>query len=176
MKKWILAISTSLLLFNCSSVAVFSDFDSAVDFSRFSTFAYLKKNIDAVEISDLDKRRILRNIDNNLNEKGLTKSENPDLLVSISTESKERVFYNNNYWGWNWGWNPWMIGPSIQNVSSRTEGILVIDLIDNTSKQLIWQGRGRGPLTEMTNKRDERIQKLVTEILTAYPPEKPVKP
>ena len=69
-----------------------------------------------------------------------------------------------------------MMGPSIQNVSSRTEGILFIDLIDNTSKQLIWQGRGRGPLTEMTSKRDERIQKLVTEILTAYPPEKPVKP
>ena len=88
-----------LLLVSCSSIAVFSDFDSAVDFNQYNTFAYLKKDIDAVTISDLDKRRILRSIDANLDAKGLSKSETPDLLIRISTQAKERVYYNNTYWG-----------------------------------------------------------------------------
>ncbi|MGC6423258.1 MAG: DUF4136 domain-containing protein [Flavobacteriaceae bacterium] len=166
---YILLLGT--LFMGCSSVAVFSDFDSAIDFSQYSSYAYLKKDIDAVAISDLDKRRILRNIDTNMAAKGLTKSATPDLLIRISTQSKERVYVNNNYWGWAWGWNPWFMGPQFQNISSRTEGILFIDLIDGKSKQLVWQGRGRGPLTEMTTQRDERIAKLVHQILTAYPPE-----
>ena len=161
----------------CSSISVFTDHDSGVDFSKYKTFAYFKPGIDKVEISDLDKRRILKAIDLQMAQKSMMKSDAPDLLVSINTTAKEKVYVNNmNFGYWGWGWNPWMMGPSIQNVSSQTEGILFIDLIDNTSKQLIWQGRGHGPLTEMTNKRDERIQKLVTEILTAYPPEKSVKP
>jgi hypothetical protein len=172
MKKWILLLAAPLLIVGCSSIAVFSDFDSAVNFSQYITYAYLKKDIDAVSISDLDKRRILRSIDANLDTKGLSKSESPDLLIRISTQAKERVYYNNNYWGWNWGWNPWFMGPSFQNISTRTEGILYIDLIDGKTKQLVWQGRGRGPLLEMTPKRDERIHTLVTEILSAYPPEK----
>ena len=171
MKK-IFLLLVSLITTTCSSVAVFSDFDSTVDFNQYKTYAYLKKDIDAVEISDLDKRRILRSIDANLEGKRFSKSEVPDLLIRISTQAKERVYLNNNYWGWGWGWNPWFMGPSMQSVSSRTEGILYIDLIDNNTKQLVWQGRGRGPLTEMSNKRDERIHNLVSEILSVYPPTK----
>ena len=171
MKFKYLLFCLSVLTGGCASIAVFSDFDSTVDFNQYSTYAYLKKDIDAVEISDLDKRRILRNIDANMANKGLTKSTTPDLLIRISTQSKERVYINNNYWGWAWGWNPWFMGPQFQNISSRVEGILYIDLIDGSNKQLVWQGRGRGPLTEMTSKRDERIAKLVNEILTSYPPE-----
>ena len=78
MKKWILLLAAPLLIIGCSSIAVFSDFDSAVDFSQYITYAYLKKDIDAVSISDLDKRRILRSIDANLDTKGLSKSESPD--------------------------------------------------------------------------------------------------
>ena len=102
MKK-IFLLLVSLITTMCSSVAVFSDFDSAVDFNQYKTYAYLKKDIDAVEISDLDKRRILRSIDANLEGKRLSKSEVPDLLIRISTQAKERVYLNNNYWGWGWG-------------------------------------------------------------------------
>ena len=55
-----------LLLFvlaSCSSVSVNSDYDKKVDFTQFKTYAYLKGRIDKVQISDLDKKRILRSID-----------------------------------------------------------------------------------------------------------------
>ena len=50
-----------LLLFiatSCVSVRVSSDYDKEANFKEYKTFAFYKKGIDKVEISDLDKRRI----------------------------------------------------------------------------------------------------------------------
>ena len=58
-----------LLLFvlgSCSSVQVASDYDTKADFSRYKTYAYHKNAIDKAEISDLDKKRILRAIDDEM--------------------------------------------------------------------------------------------------------------
>ena len=77
-----------LLLFvlgSCCSVRVATDYDKNVDFGQFKTYAFYKNGIDKVEISDLDKKRILRAIDEVMASKGFTKSENPDLLVNIFT-------------------------------------------------------------------------------------------
>ena len=151
MMKKILALFGLSLLASCSSVFVFTDHDSSVDFSQYKSFAYYKPQIDEVDLSDLDKRRILKALDTTLQAKGLIKSEAPDLLVSFETKAKEKVYVNNfNTWGWGWGWNPWFWGPNFSNVSSQTEGTLYINLIDAQSKQLVWQGKGRGRISEYT--------------------------
>jgi len=97
----ILKIIPILFLFviaSCSSVSVYSDYDQGTDFSVYKSYAFYKKGIDKVEISDLDKRRILRAIEAELSAKGMVKSENPDLLVNIFTKSREKIdVYNNNY-------------------------------------------------------------------------------
>ena len=161
-----------LLIMGCGTISVFTDHDSGVDFSKYKTFAYFKPGIDKVEISDLDKRRILKAIDLQMAKKSMIKSDLPDLLVSINTTAKEKVYINNNFNGfWGWGWNPWMWGPNQNMVSSRTEGALYIDLIDAKTKQLVWQGKGRGGISEYTKNRDERIGVFVAEILKKYPPE-----
>ena len=80
------------MLFSCSSVNVFTDHDAGVDFSKYKTYAYFKPGIDKVEISDLDKRRILKAIDFQLSGKSMMKSEIPDLLISINTTAKEKVY------------------------------------------------------------------------------------
>ena len=161
-----------LLIMGCSTISVFTDHDSGVDFSKYKTFAYFKPGIDKVEISDLDKRRILKAIDLQMAQKSMIKSDLPDLLVSINTSAKEKVYINNNFNGfWGWGWNPWMWGPNQNMVSTRTEGALYIDLIDAKTKQLVWQGKGRGGISEYTKNRDERIGVFVAEILKKYPPE-----
>ena len=96
-----------LILVSCTSVNVYSDYDKETDFSEFKTYAFYKKGIDKVEISDLDKKRILRAIEKELKLKGLVPSENPDLLVNIFTKSREKIdVYNNNYYGW----YPWYYG------------------------------------------------------------------
>lgn len=166
---------------SCTSVRVIADYDTATDFTTIKTFAFYKTGIDKAEISDLDKKRILRAIESELVQKGYQKSENPDILVSIFTKEKERVdVYNNLGWsagwgyGWGWGWNPWMWGGAWNRpvVSSRTEGSLFIDFIKANNKELIWQGKGTGALiqTDQVEKREARIREFVAEILAKFPP------
>jgi len=164
-----------LVLTSCSSVRTASDFDKNVDFTQYKTFAFFKTGIDKVEVSDLDKKRILRAIEDELLAKGFTKSENPDLLVNIFTKAREQVDVNqfNSGWGYGWGygWNPYMWGGRT-TVSSYTEGTLFIDLIDAKKKELIWQGEGSGVLTQNTGDKEKRIREFVAKILEQYPPAK----
>ena len=168
-----------LLLFavaSCSSVRVYSDYDKKVDFSQYKTYAYYKNGIDKAEISDLDKKRILRAIDEVMATKGFTKSETADMLISINAKSEQNVNMNNfnGGWGWGfgwgWGWDPFWGGNTM--VSTSMDGILTIDIIDAKQKELIWQGEGIGYLTKNVDKKDENVKLFVTEILAQYPPVK----
>ena len=97
------------------------------------------------------------------------------MLVSLFTKTRENVnIYNNNWaWGYGWGWNPWFWGAPMgpyNNVSRTTEGSLYIDLIDAEKKELIWQGIGTASLTQEMEKKQERINEIVSAILEKYPP------
>jgi len=172
--KHLFTITSVLLLLvvttSCSSVRVASDYDKQANFNDYKTFAFYKTGIDKAEINDLDKRRILRAIEAELLTKGFTKSENPDLLVSIFTKSREKInVHNNNFspYGYGWGWSPYYWN-NYNTVSKSTEGVLYIDLIDAGKKELVWQGQGTGYLSQ--NKKEERIQEFVTKIMEKYPP------
>jgi len=164
-----------LILSSCSSVNVYSDFDKKVDFSPYKTYAFHKTGIDKVQISQLDKNRILNAIDAELTKKGMTKSENPDLLINFFTKEREQVDVTqfNMGWGygWGWGWNPYLWGGR-NYVSTSTEGTLYIDLIDAKKKELIWEGEGVGYLTQNRSEKEARINEFVAKILMQYPPTK----
>lgn len=154
---------------SCSSVSVAVDYDKEASFDNYKTFAFYKPGIDEVEISDLDKRRILRAIDRELTQKGMVKSENPDVLINIFTEEQENVnIYQNNFgWGAGWGWG-W--GMPMTQVNRSVEGSLFIDMIDRKNNQLVWQGLGTGILSLEMEKKEGRINEIVTKILQKYPP------
>lgn len=174
----------AILLTSCSTVRVAADYDKAVAFDTYKTFAFSKSGIDKAEINDLDKKRILRAIEAELLTKGFSKSDSPDMLVSIFTKSSQQVnVINNNLgfdsWRWgNFGWNTgfgphWRFGWNWANqpmTSTSVQGILFIDLIDATKKDLIWQGQGTGYLTRNIEKKDERIKEFVSKIMEKYPP------
>ena len=103
----------------------------------------------------------------------MSKSENPDLLVSIFTKERERVDVYNNNFGMGWGWNPWYYGGYYggNHVSRSTEGTLYIDLIDAKTNNLVWQGMGSADLvTSDMERKEERIREIVSKILAEYPP------
>src|SRR5690606_16985943 len=128
--------------------------------------------IDKAAISDLDVKRILRSIQNELQARGYRISENPDILVSIFTKATDRVsVYNNVGWGWGWYGSPYW-GAGYNRVYHDTEGSLYIDLIDANRKELVWQGKGTGSLRTDGNigKKEERIREFVQEILKKFPP------
>ena len=187
MKKFkllVLPVIALILLSSCQSVRVLSDYDQKANFSEYKSYAFYKTGIDKVQISDLDKKRILRAIETEMTSRGFVKSETPDILINIFTKEQERVdIYNNNFgWGgmggWGWGgyggWGPgygWGWGGGSM-VSTSTEGSLYIDLVDTKSKQLVWQGKGEGTLANTKNikKKEQRIKEFVSQIMKQYPP------
>ena len=157
---------------SCSTVQVASDYDQQVNFNQYKSFAFFKPGIDKAEISDLDKKRILRAIEEEMLAKGFTKSEEPDVLVSIFTKTNENInIYQNRYgYGYGWGWNPWYWGAGANTVTTTSEGTLYIDLIDAKSKELVWQGMGTAALAKEVNRKQERINEIVEKIMEKYPP------
>ncbi|RXP63287.1 DUF4136 domain-containing protein [Lutibacter sp. HS1-25] len=178
--KFLTVIVVFLTLASCSSVKVIADYDQSTDFTKYKTFAFYKKGIDKAEISDLDKRRILKAVEAQLLAKGFTKSENPDILVNIFTKAQKKVnVYNNDFMGYGYGfggyygWYPWYYGPNFgPQISTYTEGTLFVDFIDAAKKELIWQGIGSGGLNTSGNvtKKEERVKEFVNQIMAQYPP------
>lgn len=170
--QFTLPIMLIALLSSCSSVRVATDYDREVNFDTYESFAFYKPGIDQADVSDLDKKRILRAIESELEAKGLTKSKNPDLLISIFTKTTENVnIYRNPYaYGYGWGWSPYYWRTGYNTVSRTTNGTLYIDLVDASSMQLVWQGMGVGALTLDMKYKEGRIHEIVSEILAKYPP------
>ena len=113
--KRFLYITTALLLTSCASIRVSTDYDTSVDFTSYNAYAFFKPGIDDAKISDLDKRRILKAIENTLTEKGFVASETPNVLVSFHTKAEKNVQVSESYLGWGgpfygpyggmgWGW------------------------------------------------------------------------
>lgn len=164
--NYLVFVLFAVSLDSCSSVRVSADYDKSVDYSQYKTYAFFKDGIDRVKVHDLDKKRILKAIESELKAKGLTPSDNPDLLVNFSTDATERVDVD-----YGWGWRPYGFGAAYSNVSVSTEGILMIDLIDGQRKELVWQGVGEGVLTKDMEQKEERIQEFVNKIMAKFPPQ-----
>src|SRR5699024_2824604 len=131
---------------------VSTDYDQNIDYNQYKTYAFYKPGIDKANISDLDKRRILKAIDSELSKKGMTKSDDPDLLVSISTEAIQNVNVYQNYYGWYGG----------NSVNNYIDGVLYINLIEAANKTLVWQGVGTGSLdpNAYTDQKVERVNEF----------------
>jgi hypothetical protein len=168
----LLSVLGFFILTSCSSVFVNTDYDKKANFESYKTYAYNKSSIDKLEISDLDKKRILYALDAAMPTKGFSKSENPDVLINVFTKERERVnVYNNMGWGPGWGWGiGWGMGMGFTQTTTTPEGTLYIDIVDAKTKELVWQGIGTGYLTTNFEKKDERIAEFVSKILEKYPP------
>ncbi|MBE7628454.1 DUF4136 domain-containing protein [Tenacibaculum piscium] len=168
--KSLILLMVLFLITSCVSVNVATDYDTKVNFKNYKTFAFYKKGIDKATISDLDKRRIMRAIEQELTAKGMTKSDSPDILVSIFTKSTERIMVTDNFYGG--FYYPYYYGINPIQVSKYTQGTLFIDILDAQKKELVWQGIGTGTLsTRNVEQKQARIKEFVAEIMAVYPPE-----
>ena len=177
--KAFLALSISaLILSSCSSIKVTTDYDRTVDFSAYKTYDFLEIAANTT-INELNQRRIISAIENNLNSKGLTKSDNPDLHINIYgiVEQKQDVSATTDYWGGygrHWGYygygSTW--STTTVNVYDYEVGTLIIDMVDNKKDILIWEGTGSKTLGSTTNPEqvEANINEAVNKILEKFPP------
>ena len=158
---------TLALIINSCGVYVQFDYDSDVNFNNYNSYSFYEPDIEKVEISDLDKKRILKSLDIGLKSKGLKRSNDPDILVTFETHSIERVYMNNYF---SYGWNPFFYRYPYSSAYSSVQGTLYINFIDSKNQQLVWQGKGVGVLNEYSKDRDKMIGNFVERILEKFPP------
>lgn len=104
MKKYvfILLASATLGLTSCSPFQVRSDYAETANFNEYKTY---KLRIDDLKLNDIDKDRVLNELSKQLQAKGLSVADNPDLIVNVKASHKKvkDIQSSNPYGMYGWG-------------------------------------------------------------------------
>jgi hypothetical protein len=146
------------------------EFDQAADFGKFKTFAIRDGQLNSKNPalnSELIKKQINAAIERDLSARGLQMvSGQSDLNVRYHFGSARRVEVDTYPAGWR-GW-----GTRVVRVP-YTEGTLVIDLRDPSTRSLVWRAiasENKGDAAKIQGKLDDMVKKSFEK----YPPK--VKP
>jgi hypothetical protein len=141
--------------------------DAAVDFSRFKTFAIREQRLNSSNPalnSELVKKQINADIQKALGAKGLTfvPSGKSDLNLRYTLGAVRKTEIETYPAGWR-GW-----GTRVVRVP-YTEGTLVIDLRDPSTRSLVWRAiaqENKGDASKIEGKIDDMVKKSFDK----YPP------
>jgi hypothetical protein len=161
-----------LILFMLASTAiaesVYVDYNHGIDFSKFKTYAWGQgPNPNAIQDSIL-LQTAQQDINSQLGEKGLQmvkESQNPDLIVVLSSGMKQQTSYNA------WGTGGWRWGGGMASVTPETSdiGTLVVDVYDANGKQMIWRGISQDTLSTKGSKNEKEMNKAIDKMFKQFP-------
>src|SRR6185369_2121122 len=133
------------VLAGCGSTQISYDVDKTVDFTKFKTYAFTPETY-KLGIQELNRNRIIDATAKQMEARGYTKSESPDVLVDIlvkAQQKQEAVTTGTGYgYGYRWGGG----GMTTTTINDYVEGSLFINVISKNN--LVWQGRATKTLDE----------------------------
>jgi hypothetical protein len=146
--------------------SVQSDFDKSFDFSKLKTFDFATqtRNLnDPLSHDQLNDGRIRNALESKLAGGGYRlKNAGADFTVAYYVTTKNAL----NVQDYGYGPPRWFGRRDIR-VDQYTQGTLTVDVIDATTKQLVWRGRASGAveLKNLDKKVDKTVEKLVARFL-----------
>ena len=181
-----LGVAGLILLNSCSSLKVYSDVDSSVDFTQFKTFEYYGWAEESDKLlTQLDKERIERAFGEEFTRRGFEYVESGgDLVVTLFIVVEQKTGQTastthmgggfGGYYGGYYGYGPgygWGGGHSTTTIQEYdyNVGTLVCDVFDKKEEKLIWEGIGTGEINENPKNRDKNIPKTVQAIMSKFP-------
>lgn len=184
-KGFTMAAIIAVMLTSCLSSNVHTDSDTNADLTKYKSFKFVDGDDESgpnpLYRSTLIDNAIHAEIAIEMDKRGLVEqTTNPDLLVAYHTFTEKKQSSINNYYpmmygGWGWRFYPWGFSPypygywnGYNEKREYTEGTLIIDVIDATSKQLVW----RGSISEAINDPSDlhkRAINAVQAIFKKYP-------
>ena len=152
-----------------------TDFDKSASFSEFKTYAFKPGLLMLAEGRDRVDDQMIGAMRRELNAKGLTEvQENPNLFVTyfgtLGTVSTSGNLYAPGQlarydWGIPQGWS---------GVTSDTvlTGSLLIEVVNASSKQLLWRARIEGAVKNLNKpeKQGPRINEFIQKAFKDFPP------
>ncbi len=166
-----------------SGIHVVTDHDPTANFKQYSTYRWHDGTPAKNPLTD---QRIKTAIDSQMMAKGFRQvSDSADLTVTYHASTGQQVdvntMYQNDAWGpYGWGrygpygnyWygRPW--GPTYATTTADTvtTGTVVVDMIDNKTKKLVWRGVGSDALNGDPKQLSEAIKKGAVEMFRDFPP------
>jgi hypothetical protein len=165
MKIVILTLLTALGAF-AQKITV--EFDQAIDFSKYKTFAIRDGQLNSRNPalnSELVKKRINADIERDLTARGLMVATGPtDLNVRYHFGSARKAELESYPAGWRG------LGTRVVRVP-YTEGTLVIDLRDPSTRSLVWRGIASEEKRDAV-KIEGKLDDMVRKALEKYPPKR----
>jgi len=167
-KFWLMRLFFVALLATQCALAqkVTVEFDQAADFSKYKTFSIRDGQLNSKNPalnSELVRKQIDADIERSLTARGLTKVTGPsDLNVRYRFGSARK----NEIETYPAGWRGW--GTRVVRVP-YTEGTLVIDLRDPSTRSLVWRGIASEEKSDPT-KIEGKLDDMVKKALEKYPP------
>ncbi len=168
---------SAILVMGCSSVSVTTDYDRELNFTTLKTFEWMSVSKDQLSANaaanmlqnSLVDNRFRSAVKSQLEAKGLTESStNPDFVIMYHTGTQEKVNVTN--YGYGYGrWGGYGGGVDVQQY---TQGTLILDFINPTTKQLIWRSVATGALASKPDPdtMEQKINGVVQEMLAKFPP------
>ncbi len=170
-------LATLTILGGCAT-AVKTEFDNQADLSHYHRFSWqapeLKKVEDPILDSALLTKKVQQAVIAKLKARGYEESDDSsDFYVTYHTASKERlrepifsvgIGYSSHYRHWGHG-----VLFDGHNIESYEEAVLIIDVIDRKSDNLVWRGWNTSRLIQR-NFTQEAVTESVNNILDEFPP------
>jgi hypothetical protein len=175
------AVSSALILGCQTGPNLRSDYDQSADFSRYHTFNFVSDPAtNRYGYSSLTTQDLKAAVTEQMQMRGYTLSDHPDLLVNFSGKLQEKQDIESTpaavappvgYYGYRRGfYGAWPGYANEINTVNYTEGTLNIDLVDPAKQQMVWEGVAVGEVTkERLEDREATINKAVADIFTRFP-------
>ena len=159
-----------------------SDYDRGADFGSYQTWNFIEDaGPDYAGYESLFTQYMLEAITIEMDNRGYTRSDNPDLLVNFNAyvQDKTKVTTTSapppmgGYYGYRGGyygaWGGYGYGTQT-HVSQYTEGTFNIDIIDAKQHQLVWEAVGVGRITDkVRNNLRQTVMEGVPKFFALYP-------
>ena len=172
------------LISGCASKPkIETDYDHSVDFSQFKTYAFFNPmGIENPNYSSIYGSIFRDAISKEMESRGYTKSDNPDLLINVSGRLQDKTkvtttsdpYMSGSYYGYRRGrygaWGGYGYG-SQTHVSNYTEGTVNVDMVDRVQKRMVWEGVAVGRVNEERTSEETRtnIYAGIQEMFSGYP-------
>ena len=175
------------LLAACSpSVQVRSDTDPSVNMSQYKTYDFFSQMaIEGDGYSNLLGQHFRDAISSQMNSRGISQSETPQLQINVTIDAEEKVRVNTyqdpylhggyyghgRYGGYGYG-SPWGYGGGATRttVHQYTQANVYIDMVDSSAHKMVWQGVATFTVTDkMQEQLRETVQNTVSKIFSQFP-------
>ena len=160
----------------CTSLLkIHTDRDKNVDFSKYKTFTFYGFTDKTPGLTDFNRTKIILAVQTELLNHGYVQDEkNPDLLVNATAILKEKTKVSNtNYYGYGGVYRPyyWGTGNNAEdvNVQKFNEGSLIIDVLDASTKTIVWQVIGNKEIDVPIESSNTMIPDAVKKMMASFP-------